>query len=303
MTQKWGFDYSFSRPSIATLVANGTQFVCRYLSGSGKALTSYEANLLKAANIIVGLHYETTGTTYTGGYNAGVADGQAAAAAARALGCTAGTIIWFAVDRDESNTALTNSYLQGCKAGTAEFIAQLYGSYKVVEAAYAAGLGDNHCQTYAWSNGLVSSRALVYQYQNNISLADGSAVDRCRTLKDIAGPWLHPASAPAPVQPPSGGSDMQVGMDYWPKDGSKPAQWYYACVGTDNCLYYQGPETAGKWVCVDPTSNVRGGPTLVVSADGSKRIAYVNANGVPSEYVADPGSDAFTYGSLGGKSA
>lgn len=198
---QWGLDYAWERDTPAQIAqllrANGAEFACRYVNDpGGKGITAAEAAALHAAGIIVGLVYEVTGADFTGGHAAGAADGGRAAALMRGLGCPAGTMCWFAIDTGTTATAQTSDYLRGCQAGIgSSYAAQLYGSYGVVEAAHAAGLGDKHWQTYAWSAGKVSSRAAVYQYQNGV-LVGGISMDRDRTLQPMSGPWAHFGGAP-----------------------------------------------------------------------------------------------------------
>jgi hypothetical protein len=203
----WGLDYAWERDTpaqiAALLKANQARFACRYINDAvpgGKGMMPAEAQALARAGIIIGPVWETTGTDFTGGRNAGLADGRAAAAALHRYGAPAGTVCWFAIDTDTSNHAAVNDYLRGAKAATGQYIAQLYGSYGVVEAAAAAGLGSWHWQTYAWSAGKLSRHALLYQYQNAVMIG-GISMDRDRTVQAMAGPWAHPASAPAPKPP------------------------------------------------------------------------------------------------------
>jgi len=201
----WGFDWAWENLSDAQVVrlltSNGADFACRYINDpGGKGITSSEAAALGAAGIIICPVYETTGTDFTGGYGAGVRAGQAAAAFMRSRGAPAGSLLWFAIDTGTSDFGSTNAYLRGAKAGTGAYIAQLYGSYAVVEAAYSAGLGSSHWQTYAWSAGKLSPHALLYQYQNGVMIG-GVSMDRDRTLKAMSGPWAHAGSPPPPPPP------------------------------------------------------------------------------------------------------
>jgi hypothetical protein len=203
MTQ-WGLDYAWgwSPGFAATLKANGCAFICRYINDpGGKGMTAAERNALISHGMIICPVYEVTGTDFSGGYNAGHADGQAAASAMRSLGAPAGSYCWFAIDTGTSDFASTNAYLSGAKAGTGEYIAQLYGSDQVCEHAAAAGLGSYHWQTYAWSSGAVSGHAALYQYQNDVNIG-GVSCDRDRTLKTVLGPWAHFTAIPAPPAPP-----------------------------------------------------------------------------------------------------
>jgi Domain of unknown function (DUF1906)/Putative peptidoglycan binding domain len=200
---QYGFDYAWQPDTPAGLVAllnaNQATFVLRYVNDAvpgGKGIMAGEAAALQAAGIIIGALYETTGVDFTGGYDAGVTAGADALACMSARGAQAGAYCWFAIDTDTGDYAATNSYLQGAKAATGSYIAQLYGSYGVVEAAYAAGLGDKHYQTYAWSAGQLSAHAALYQYQNDVTVG-GISMDRDRTLQPMRGPWAD-FTAPDP---------------------------------------------------------------------------------------------------------
>src|SRR6266849_3979764 len=136
----WGFDYAWQSATPAQLVqlllANQSDFVARYVTDpGGKGIDWAEAQAMMAAGIMLCPVWEYSGTDFTGGYGAGLADGKAAAAAMRSLGAPAGSLCWFAIDTGTTDFGSTNAYLRGCKAGSAEYIAQLYGSYDVVEAA------------------------------------------------------------------------------------------------------------------------------------------------------------------------
>jgi hypothetical protein len=202
---QWGFDYAWENKTAAQVVqilrSNGADFVARYINDpGGKGLDATEAAALDAANITIAPVYETTGTDFTGGYDAGKLAGQKAAALMHSRGAPAGSLLWFAIDTGTSSFGLTNSYLRGAKAGTGAYIAQLYGSYDVCEAAAGAGLGSCHWQTYAWSAGKLTSHAVLYQYQNGVMIG-GISMDRDRTLKAMAGPWAHSGSTPPPPPP------------------------------------------------------------------------------------------------------
>lgn len=187
-----GLDYTNMSPSAAKALR--AKFVVRYLGNSWKCATRGEVHALQAIGIAVGLVYETTGTTFTGGHAAGLLDGQRAAAAATALGAPAGTPIWFAIDTDTTYGPVVQAYYQGCVDGSGAYKARLYAGFKVIHGMAHGG----HWQTYAWSNGLVSAHADLYQYKNL------AAYDHDRTLNGnlvARGGWLTFAQAPAPVSP------------------------------------------------------------------------------------------------------
>lgn len=208
----WGFDYAWENDSpaqiVSLLTSNSADFAARYLNDpGGKGINRAEAQALQAAGIMICPIWEYTGTDFTGGYSAGLADGKAAAAAMAALGATAGSLIWFTIDTDTSDFTDTNNYLRGAKAGTGSYIAQLYGKDTVCDAAAAAGLGGDHYQTYAWSGGRISPNAALYQYQNGVTIG-GISMDRDRTLKTMNGPWAHTGSTPQP--PPADWTEQMI---------------------------------------------------------------------------------------------
>lgn len=207
-----GFDYSTRGGSslAAAVVKAGGKFVIRYLSSHSKGITTAERDSLHKDNVGIGVVYETTGTTFTGGHSAGVADGVEAARQAELIGVPHGDPIFFAIDTDTSDFKTVRLYLQGCQAGAPNYAAKLYASFKVIEAIG----GDGHWQTYAWSGKSISKHAGVYQYHNGYSVG-GTDTDRCRTLPGgpgISGGWLTygavtpvtpgPSAPPVPVPSP-----------------------------------------------------------------------------------------------------
>src|ERR1700722_3563753 len=85
ITPTYGVDYSFARPSPASIVAGGYTFVVRYLSNeSAKNLSASEAAALKAAGLDIVCNWEDSATNALNGYNQGVTDAQTANAQASA---------------------------------------------------------------------------------------------------------------------------------------------------------------------------------------------------------------------------
>lgn len=74
---------------------------------------------------------------------------------------------------------------------------------------------------------------------------------------------------------------------------------YFACVGTDHCIYYMGPEDKGQWHGITGSA-VKSGVSLAISASGEKTIFYTNTSGAPCKYVAKPGSDTWVWSKLPG---
>ncbi len=68
------------------------------------------------------------------------------------------------------------SYLKAAGEEIPGYVAGVYGSYTVIEEMAGRGAAGHLWQTYAWSRGLKSQAANVYQYKNDISMA-GIGVD------------------------------------------------------------------------------------------------------------------------------
>jgi len=284
-TTLWGFDYAWESDTPAQLVrllqANSADFVARYVTDpGGKGMLWAEAQAMIAVGIMLFPVWEVTGTDFVNGYGAGLADGKAAATAMRHLGAPGGSLLWFAIDTGTTDFGSTNAYLRGCKVGSAEYIAQLYGSYDVVEAAAAAGLGSWHWQTYAWSAGKLSSHALLYQYQNGVTIG-GISMDRDRTLKAVSGPWAHtetvlplpapeptPTPIPTPIQRRKGMLIFEVSRQLCTDQG---VRWPGVFLLSGQALHHitaSATDSAGKF-----TSNV---------------VAYLMALGQPALAVITP---------------
>lgn len=197
-----GADYAWQTPNLPAFKAAGISFVCRYLSTDpSKNLTVAEAAALHAAGFSIVVNWETTGTTFTGGYQAGLADAHAARAQANALGVPASVPIYYSVD--SQTTALTTvlDYLHGCAdADGGKSRVGVYGDYLVVQAAGNAGF-TFLWQTYAWSNGEWDSRAVLRQTHNDQALG-GATVDLDEATVAAYGQW-GPSAGTTPTPTPT----------------------------------------------------------------------------------------------------
>lgn len=188
-----GCDFSFARPSVATLKAAGMTFVARYVSvsGAGKNLTRGEVAAYRAAGIDIAVVFETTASRALAGTTGGAADARSALSQVLALGGPADVVIYFAVDWDVNAAEMTrvNAYLAGASSVLGLNHTGVYGSYRCVQMALDAGIVDYAWQTYAWSGGKWDRRAQLQQYRNGYRLPDGSEVDLCRAVTDDFGQW------------------------------------------------------------------------------------------------------------------
>lgn len=200
MTETLAVDYSFSRPSPATIKAHGYTAVGRYLGGTpDKQLTKAEAATLHAAGLGIWLVFESTADRAKAGRAAGVADAKTARSKAAALGYPAACPIFFAVDFDAAASTVS-AYFDGVKSVLGDR-AGVYGGINVV------GLADWAWQTTAWSGGRLSPHAHLYQrvkMTNPVPGCDENVV--CRPIP-VWGPKgvveLAPPTAPKPTPAPA----------------------------------------------------------------------------------------------------
>lgn len=192
-------------PQTAAAFANdGFEFVCRYLVPTGwKRLTREEAEIISNAGMQVVSVFETTADRALGGRSAGLQDGAVALQTAAQVGQPQGSTIYFAVDFDATVAQLPTviEYIRACSEATPNYNTGVYGSYRVVEAAYASGACSRFWQTYAWSGGQRSGVRNIYQYRNNISM-NGITVDLNESFGNEG--WWSTQSAS------SGGDDLML---------------------------------------------------------------------------------------------
>lgn len=190
---RYGVDYSFARPSPASLAADGFTFAVRYFShDSGKNLTASEARALIAAGLDVVSNWESTAESALGGHAQGVADAQAADAQHRAVGAPASRPIYFSVDFDATpgQQAAINAYFDGVASVIGRERTGAYGGYYVIKRLFDAGKITWGWQTYAWSGGQWDPRAQLRQIQNGIL---GGSCDKDQAMTADFGQWGHAA--------------------------------------------------------------------------------------------------------------
>jgi hypothetical protein len=169
-----GIDYAFApHPPADKLRSAGITFVCRYLTGPGKLLTYTEALDISAQGIDLVALYETTGTTFKGGFAEGRADAKIAIHALDVLKPHGNPPIIFTCDADVAGEGLTGTameYIRGAVSEIGWHRVGLYAGYEPIITAYR----ENRCkylfQTYAWSGGKWSPNAQLRQVQNGIHL-------------------------------------------------------------------------------------------------------------------------------------
>jgi hypothetical protein len=169
----------------AKFKADGYDAVGRYLVPDGwKRLTKDEANAISQAGLTIISIFETTADRTKGGAPAGSQDGAVALQCAQNVGQPTGSAIYFAVDYDAGpgDIDAIEAYLRAASAAAPGYEVGVYGSYAVVEEMRRRGACTKFIQTYAWSSGLRSDAAQIFQYQNDITV-NGIGVD----LDDLTG--------------------------------------------------------------------------------------------------------------------
>ena len=184
MTTLDAFDYSWSRPNPQQLAAAGIKAVARYLFGPGKGIDDAERRALHAAGVGIVLNYEGNSGNHLKGAIQGATDGAAARNYARQLGAPVGTPIYYSCDQQvfPSSMPAVMAYLHAADAG--DHPARAYGQFSVLEK-----FGRPGWQTIAWSSGLISKHAVLYQYEIQQDF-HGSQVDYDQILNiDELGAW------------------------------------------------------------------------------------------------------------------
>lgn len=196
MSTDW-IDYSYARPDYSAYAG-----VLRYLeTGSIRPdLTVEEANAILQSGKPISLIWEAGKSSAGGGFDLGVTHAKAANAEADKLGASKSAVIWYTVDAEALTPETVAPYFDGVRSVTGRPVG-IYGCYKIVEWAHSVGI--NYCwQTKAWSGGLVSAYANIYQYDFS---------DSSRDLSQFISPF--PAWEP------------NMGARIYPK-ANTTAQWY-----------------------------------------------------------------------------
>lgn len=163
---------------------DGNGFVARYLVPTGwKRLTKSEAKIISLAGLQIVSVFETTDNRALGGYEAGREDGVTASQLAADIGQPDGSCIYFAVDfaPADSDMETVMAYIRGANEASPNYATGVYGSYDVIEAAVQAGVCSHYWQTLAWSRGLKSDHANIYQ---NDTGSDGNGIQQNGILID-----------------------------------------------------------------------------------------------------------------------
>lgn len=155
---------SYGPIAPATLKANGFGGIMRYVSHqAGKCITRTEAEEYRAAGLVVGLVFEDGANNAAGGAASGAADGEFAAGVCEKVGYPANCVLFGAVDFAPASWQIptVESYFRSFRGHG--YPTGPYGDNAVVNAVMSIGMGTAAWQTSAWSAGVLSKLANLYQ--------------------------------------------------------------------------------------------------------------------------------------------
>lgn len=219
-----GCDYSFSKPSAASLQAAGYRFACRYVLGSsGKRITRNEANTLWAHGVDVVTNAEAYPQDPLRGHDLGVTHARTADAQHKAAGGPAGKPIYFSVDFDVQphQAGAVKSYLDGAASVIGRGRVGAYGGIRIISYLFDSGTITYGWQTYAWSRGHWDSRAQIRQTHNGVRIGGGE-IDIDESVHANFGAWhgatqeIGPAPGHGELGPASSGAwDPSPALSGW----------------------------------------------------------------------------------------
>lgn len=151
--------------NVRSLKSCGIRFVGRYLVPCtySKALTEEEAYTILSNGMGIILIYEIEASRAKKGEEQGRADGEGGKALALSMDVPSNTAIYFAVDYDVPKTdyPAVESYLYAAKQSVFPYRCGVYGKADLINSVKA----DCYMQCVAWSGGVLSKKANIYQYE------------------------------------------------------------------------------------------------------------------------------------------
>jgi len=210
--ETFGCDFAWTKPDPTALRNAGYSFVLGYISNdASKDLSGAQIAAYAKAGLRVGLVYETTANRVLSGAAGGNADGIAANTAANSRGYAANAPLFYAVDFDAqpSDFATIAAYGNAFNLANPRPVG-VYGSYAIVEHLVTPGMQPNQVgwQTAAWSSGLLSAKANLYQravhYHPLVVAANLFDEDVCTKTIQLHGGVIAPpgTTKPVPTPPP-----------------------------------------------------------------------------------------------------
>ena len=272
-----GVDYSWARPDLDCLYSKGARFVMRYGSRDpSKNLSAPELNAIMTAGMSCGVFWQEGKTQMTRGYSGGQTDARDAKTLFDGLGLP-GIPVYFACDYSppSGDWPKIDAYLDGAASVIGRGRTGGYGGYPFISREFGNGKIAWGCQTYAWSGSPTQwdSRAQLRQVDNDVTVC-GGAIDWEEAHSADHGQWPRPG----------GDDDMTPAVAIW---GDKE---YYAWVD-DGKVYYRGPDSGNKPVCIDPNAGALGGCDMNISPSGWTFVTFTNSSRDPYVLRRGPGGE------------
>ena len=167
----------------------------------------------------------------------------------------------------------------------AEWVAYVCGKYNIPIVALSA----SQAQT-ASTKGVCQHMNLGTWGSNHNDCGNGFPMGQV-----IA--WAKSGSGPTPPKPP----EVDPGMAVSVAVDSKGNPWY-AAIGTDSGVYYQGPPSSYKWWrCDNSQSGAKSGAGIAIDGDDNVVVSYTNASDDACTYTRDAKSGNWVWKTIGGK--
>jgi hypothetical protein len=168
---------------------------------AGKMVSRAEIDAAHHAGVDAGFVYETTGTTWSGGYVRGQEDGTRAREAVASLNAPYSCCVYHAVDSQvaDSQMPLIEQWLSGLLSTMPPYRTGIYGQFSVIEMAARLRPDVFRWQTQAWSAGHVSRSADLLQLGQ--ATINGISMDIDLAYQGHWGQWFaNPARQPGTIQ-------------------------------------------------------------------------------------------------------
>lgn len=209
-TETYGCDFAWTKPDPTALKNAGYSFVLGYISNNPtKDLSGAQIAAYAKAGLRVALVFETTADRVLSGSAGGRSDGIAANAAANSRGYAHNAPVFYAVDFPitPSEYAVVDAYGSAFNMANSRIVGP-YADFAYIEHSVTPGKQPNQVgwQTAAWSNGLLSQKAAIYQrsvhHHPLVVPADQFDEDViCKTITLHGGALSPGGNAPKPTPP------------------------------------------------------------------------------------------------------
>lgn len=215
-------DFSFARPPVSVLVANGFKTVVRYISGSGvtgggsgKNATKAELDTYLAAGLGVMLVWEQTVLAPLGGRAQGLKDGLRSWGLLRELGCPEDVPVLVAVDFDVTagNIKVVSEYVRAFAENCKPFPIGVYGDADILLAVGGLSRVGWIPSARSWSSKNLASavnagfvhafQGLSYNLDNQYAVDPNLVVAPFPVWSTVVDP-IVPIVPVVPVVPPKG---------------------------------------------------------------------------------------------------